>query len=83
MNEQDLKGLLASIAEGDLESLPILCDLLEEMGDPRASEVRGLYVGLRDDWFFAPFTFRYVNQARDTILPLFPEYDEEAAEGDR
>jgi len=74
----DLRGLLASIAEGELESVPILCDLLEELGDPRASQVRGLYVALRDDWLFAPLAFRHFNMTRDTVLPLFPEYDEAA-----
>ena len=78
MNDDDLRGLLASIAEGELESVPILCDLLEELGDPRAGRVRGLYVTLREDWLFAPFAFRYFNITRETVLPLFPEYDEEA-----
>ena len=33
MSDADLTGLLASIAEGDLDAVPILCDLLEERGD--------------------------------------------------
>ena len=78
MNDDDLRGLLASIAEGELESVPILCDLLEELGDSRAGQVRRLYVRLREDWLFAPFAFQFFNVTRNDVLPLFPEYDEEA-----
>jgi hypothetical protein len=77
VNEHDLRGLLAGIAAGDLESVPVLGDLLEELGDPRAGRVRGLYVRLREDWLFAPFTFRHRNLTRAAVLPLFPEYEEE------
>jgi hypothetical protein len=78
VNDHDLRGLLASIAEGDLESVPILCDLLEELGDPRAGRLRGLYVTLRETWMFAPFSFRHFNVTRNEVLPLFPEYQQEA-----
>ena len=75
MHALDLIGLLASIAEGDLDSVPVLCDLLEELDDPRAGQVRALYVRLREDRIFAPFSFQHFNPTRRCVLPLFPEYD--------
>jgi hypothetical protein len=65
---------LASIAEGDLESVPILCDLLEDCGDARARRLREVYVTLREAWVFAPFAFRHYRLTRNIVLPLFPEY---------
>ncbi len=76
MHAFDLRGLLSSIAEGDLDSVPVLCDLLEELDDPRAAQVRALYVALREDRTFAPFSFRHFNVTRRVVLPLFPEYEE-------
>jgi hypothetical protein len=69
-------GLLSSVADGDLEAVPFLCDLLEERGDPRAEPLRRLYVTLRELWVFAPLAFRYRQVTRHRVLPLFPEYIE-------
>ncbi len=76
MNDADLTGLLASIAEGDLDAVPILCDLLEDRGDPRAERLRRLYVKLYEDRVFAPFAFRHLGVTRREVLPLFPEYED-------
>jgi hypothetical protein len=78
VNDNDLGGLLAGIAAGDLESVAVLCDLLEERGDPRAERLRRLYVTLREDRIFAPFAFAHFNLPRSQVLPLFPEFDEDA-----
>jgi hypothetical protein len=74
--EHDMRGLLVGIAAGELESVAVLCDLLEEMGDPRAERLRRLYVTLREDRIFAPFAFAHFNLPRSQVLPLFPEFDE-------
>ncbi len=77
MNDPDLAGLLASIAAGDLDAVPILCDLLEDRGDPRAERLRRVYVTLYEDWVYAPFAFRHFGVTRQVVLPLFPEYQEQ------
>jgi hypothetical protein len=74
MNRSDLAGLLDGVAEGDLDAVPILCDLLEELGDQRAARLRALYVTLCDDRVFAPLSFRIFKVTRRVVLPLFPEY---------
>jgi hypothetical protein len=74
MSLSDLAGLLDGVAEGDLDVVTVLCDLLEELGDPRASRLRALYVTLCDDRVFAPLAFRIFNVTRRVVLPLFPEY---------
>ncbi|HYT87696.1 MAG TPA: hypothetical protein VEL76_03155 [Gemmataceae bacterium] len=75
MKDADIEGLLAAIAAGDLDAVPILCDLLEERGDARAERLRRLYVTLWDDFVYAPVTFRLHNVTRQRVLPLFPEYE--------
>jgi hypothetical protein len=75
MKDADIEGLLTAIAEGDLDAVPILCDLLEERGDARAERLRALYVTLYDDWVWAPRAFRHLQATRRAVLPLFPEYD--------
>jgi hypothetical protein len=75
--DANLTGLLAGVADGDLDVLPILCDLLEDRGDPRAGRLRDVYVALCEDRIFAPFAFRHWNVTRRVVLPLFPEYDDE------
>lgn len=74
VNDADLQGLLTSIAAGDLDAVPILCDLLEDRGDPRAERLRAIATILYEDWRFAPFAFRHFNVTRQRVLPLFPEY---------
>jgi hypothetical protein len=74
VNDTDLAGLLAGVAAGDLDAVPILCDLLEERGDPRAERLRRLYVTLQEDRLYAPLAFRQFQVVRRTVLPLFPEY---------
>ncbi len=76
MTDPDLAGLLAGIAEGDLDAVPVLCDLLEDRGDSRAARLRRLYVALCEDRVFAPFSFQHFNVTRHRVLPLFPEYPE-------
>jgi hypothetical protein len=77
MIDPALHSLLASIQGNDLDALLVLSDFLEERGDPRAQEMRQLYITLRDDWLFAPYSFRHFNVASQCILPLFPEYEAE------
>jgi hypothetical protein len=74
VTNNDVAGLLAGIAEGDLDAVPILCDLLEERGDARAVRLRSLYVTLCEDRVFAPVAFRHYNVTRLAVLPMFPEY---------
>jgi hypothetical protein len=76
VNDDNLAGLLNAVGEGDLEAVLILCDLLEEQGDPRLEELRKVYAFLYDLWMFAPFSFRHFKVARNRVLPLFPEYGE-------
>lgn len=71
-----MQGLLGAVAEGDLNALLMLTDYLEERGDPRSSITRKLFDRLNDDAVFAPQSFRFLGIARETILPLFPEYRE-------
>jgi hypothetical protein len=68
--------LLGGIAAGDLDAVLVLCDLLEELGDPRAGRLRALYVTLCEDRVFAPLAFQHYNVTRRVVLPLFPEYAE-------
>jgi hypothetical protein len=70
----DLAGLLAGIADNDLDAVPILCDLLEERDDPRAEHLRRLYVLLLEDRRYAPLAFRHFQVVRKVVLPLFPEH---------
>jgi hypothetical protein len=76
MTDPTLTGLLARVAEGDLDALLMLTDFLEERGDPRAERVRALYERLHDDAVFAPYSFRFLGVAREEVLPFFPEYEE-------
>jgi hypothetical protein len=75
--DANVAGLLSAIAAGDLEAVLILCDLLEERGDPRSSQLRALYNELHDDWVYAPFSFRHLGVLRHRVLPWFPEYETE------
>ena len=77
VRDADLTGLLSSVADGDLEAVPFLCDLLEERGDPRVQPLRRLYVTLRELCVFAPLAFRTFRVTRRQVLPLFPEYSED------
>ena len=74
-----LCGLLAAVADGDLEAVLILCDYLEDQGDPRADRVRKLYALLYDEWMFAPLAFRVLSVPGQHIMPLFPEHQEEVS----
>lgn len=74
MFDPTLAGLLATVADGDLDALLMLTDYLEEHGDPRAARVRGMYEALHDDAVFAPYSYRHFEVARRSVLPLFPEY---------
>jgi hypothetical protein len=76
MTDPVLKGLLSTVADGDLNALLMLTDYLEEIGHPEADRVRRLYQGLHDDFVYAPLSFRYFGVAREQVLPLFPEYEE-------
>jgi hypothetical protein len=82
MRDANLFGLLAAIAGGDLEAVPVLGDLLEEQDDPRAGPLRDVYIELYEDRLFAPFCFQHFNLPRRKVLPLFPEYDAPDESGD-
>jgi hypothetical protein len=78
MSDSALAGLLAAVADGDLEAVLILCDFLEDRGDPRADQVRRLYPLLYDEWMYAPLAFRHFSVPGQHILPLFPEHQAQA-----
>lgn len=75
MTDPALSNLLRSLEEDDLDAVLVLADFLEERGDPRADQVRKVYLSLYDEWMFAPFSFRHFKLIREGIYPLFPEIE--------
>jgi hypothetical protein len=81
MSDPALPGLLHSAADGDLDAVLILADLLEERQDERAGPLRRLHVKLYDDLLFAPTAFKHHQVAKKALAELFPEHpwDDEGA----
>jgi hypothetical protein len=79
MSDLVLSGLLAAVADGDLEAVLILCDYLEERSDPRVDQLRKIYPVLYDEWMYAPLAFRHYSVPGQYILPLFPEHRAEVS----